>query len=174
VTAEICGRLLAATTAALHRPGMSTRQLILGAGLVCLALAGAPAEAKSPPKMVFKNAPAAVAPRLASECTRRRMALIQNTPEKVVCKYRGRFAELGPDYRATELWTFELKAVRGNRTQVRGATSVEAATEDGYAVISTDKGAGDGRDEMRSFLRDVAGLDGMRGPFRLLPETLTN
>ncbi len=107
-----------------------------------------------------------VAPLLASECTQRRMFLIRNTPEKVVCRFGVESSsEDGTSITTARLWTFSLDSVGGDRTRVSAESSLEGATSGGYAVVSI---AGKDRveqAEISDFLRDALALNGLRGPY---------
>jgi len=125
----------------------------------------APTAAPPAAEAVFDNAaPASVAPRLASECTRRRMALVRNTPEQVVCKYQTRVESESPRKMIAELWTFVLTPSGQHQTKVEGRSSYESSTSKGYAEIAIAEQTGDSPAAMRAFLEDVRRLNGLRGP----------
>ncbi len=128
--------------------------------LVCAiaaALVAAPVEAKPKPaaEVVFKGAPPeAVAPLLASECTRRRMALIRNTPERVVCKRPLAILAKGSDA-INELWSFALHPISRGRTKVQAHASLEGAAPQGYAVLSFKDTSPEAKVAMRGFMETV-------------------
>lgn len=135
--------------------------------------AQAPAEPEKPagPKpmaeAVFEDAaPAALAPRLASACTRQRMALIQNTPEQVVCRRESVVTSDSPRKMVAELWTFVLQPTGdGMSTKVEGHSALEGASSKGYARVGLAEQSQEGSAAMLAFLEEVRGLQGLRGRF---------
>ncbi|OYX35314.1 MAG: hypothetical protein B7Y99_04170 [Caulobacterales bacterium 32-69-10] len=116
-----------------------------------------PAAAREKPaaQVIFKGlAPEIVAPRLASECTRRRMALIRNTPERVVCR-RPLAVKARSPHAANELWSFALDRLSRGRTKVVANASFEAAAPHGYALLSFSDPAPESRIAMRGFMENV-------------------
>lgn len=129
--------------------------ILLAVALAAAAASSAAAGPKPVAEVVFKGStPEAVAPRLASECTRRRMALIRNTPERVVCR-RTVAAKARDAHGVNELWSFVLDRMSRGRTKVRARPSFEVATAQGYAVMSFKEFSPESRDAMRGFMEDV-------------------
>ncbi len=125
------------------------------------AMVALPAAAHQKPaaEVIFKGAaPEAVAPRLASECTRRRMALIRNTPERVVCK-RPLAVKARSPHTASELWSFALDRLSRGRTKVQAHASFEAAAPHGYALLSFSDPTPESRVAMRGFMETVRDAD---------------
>jgi hypothetical protein len=135
---------------------MRNLSALAAAAVAAAVMAASPAAAHSGPaaEVVFKaGSPEAIAPRLASECTRRRMALIRNTPERVVCKRVAAKASGG--HIVSELWSFALDRMSRGRTKVQARPSFEAATANGYAVLSLSEVPPESRLAMRGFMEDV-------------------
>jgi hypothetical protein len=128
--------------------------LALAAALVPMTAAAA---ARPAAEVVFRGAaPEAVAPLLATECTRRRMALIRNTPEEVVCRRAAPAkAARGSGEGVNELWSFVLDRMSRGRTKVRARASLEAAAQHGYALLSLREVAPESRTAMRGFMETV-------------------
>lgn len=113
------------------------------------------AEPKAEAQVVFRDAaPEVVAPMLASECTRRRMALIRNTPEEVVCRRSSTKAVRG-GHTVNELWSFVLDRMSRDRTKVEARSRFEAAAQSGYALLSFRESVPESRSAMRGFMESV-------------------
>ena len=133
----------------------SLRLLVPALAATLVALPAAP-QAKPAAEIIFKDvAPEAVAPRLASECTRRRMALIRNTPERVVCKRPLAAARTRTPHTASELWSFALDRMSRGRTKVAAHASFEAAAPHGYALLSFSDPIPESSVAMRGFMENV-------------------
>jgi hypothetical protein len=154
------------------RPGPRSLFCAVLLGGCALGL-GSPAAAKNAPELDFREiSPSVVAPRLASECTHRRMFLIRNTPEMVVCKFGVR-SEDSAQLKTAQLWTFVIHAVGHHRTHVSGQSSLEGATAGGYAVVSMAGHSRHEREAIHAFLHDVMAQNGLRGPYPPVPPTRT-
>ncbi|HTK36702.1 MAG TPA: hypothetical protein VL358_15635 [Caulobacteraceae bacterium] len=126
-------------------------------------------------EVLFEDGPPAViAPRLASECTRRRMALIRNTPEQVVCKSRDPGAVELVGQPVSELWSFVLSAIDGSGTKVAAKRSFESATPTGHAVLSLAASDDQAGPVLYAFLDAVRDLKGLKGSVAPAPLILTN
>jgi hypothetical protein len=136
-------------------PGFALGTVAAGFIGAAAAVSGAAAEPKPAAELVFREAaPEAVAPRLASECTRRRMALIRNTPERVVCKQRSA-AKAGAGQTVNEQWSFELVCLSRGRTKGKAHRSFEVAGAHGYATLSFHEHSREAGAAMRGFMEEV-------------------
>jgi hypothetical protein len=131
-------------------------RLLVPAMAVTVIAAPVAAQPKPVAEIIFKNvAPEAVAPALASECTRRRMALIRNTPERVVCKRPLATAKARTPHTVSELWSFALDRMSRGRTKVEAHASFEAAAPHGYALLSFSDPTPESSVAMRGFMENV-------------------
>ena len=108
--------------------------------------------------------PGVIAQRLASECTRLRMAVIRNTPERVVCKRTSADATELVAQPVAELWSFFLTDTGQQATKVEARPSVEGVAAGGYAVLSFAESDDPTMMAMRAFLEGVRDSGGLRGP----------
>lgn len=130
---------------------------LAAAALAAVAVAmPAAAQPKPAAELIFRGvAPEMVAPRLASECTRRRMALVRNTPEQVVCKRPIATAKSRTPHTVSELWSFALDRMSRGRTKVEAHASFEAAAPHGYALLSFSDPTPEASVAMRGFMENV-------------------
>jgi hypothetical protein len=91
------------------------------------------------------------------------MAVLENTPERVVCKHLAPGATELVSQPQAELWSFLLTATDGMGTRVEARRSFDGVSAGGYAVLSFAEVDDETLAAMRSFVETVRSRGGLRG-----------